>query len=47
MSATPGAYGDEAGAAEPLDRMDTARSAWDNFPLVVLQRGEQTWRPLR
>jgi hypothetical protein len=47
MSAAPGAYADEAGAAAALDHMDSARSAWEDRTRVVLQRGEQTWRPLQ
>src|SRR5262249_11538607 len=43
-SAAPGTYAGEAGAAA-LNRMDSARSAWEDRTRVVLQRGEQTWKP--
>ena len=35
------------GPLAALARIDTARSAWENHTPVVLQRGEQTWRPLQ
>ena len=47
MSAAPGAYAGKAAAAAALNRMDSARSAWEDRARVVLQRGEQTWRPLQ